>query len=362
MMRTHLKIRFHGRDTGFLRRGEAADAEPYRGYGEAEPQAAAKNPVSEPKWNFEMGSTTRSFLQSAEWEQFQHTLGRKTWRAAGVLVIRHDLPLGLNYLYAPHPDPSRFTSHIIQDTMLREIEKIGARERSIFLKIDPLAPLLYRDTCLVCREAPSLQPRETIIIDLVQPEEKLLAAMHEKTRYNIRLAERKNVECRIANVGFGETNDFEIFWRLLQETAARDGFRTHLKEYYKKLLETRSDRFSNELFFAEYHGTTVAVALINFYGSPTSIGMATYLHGASSGADRQVMAPHLLHWRIIREAKRRGCAAYDLWGIDEARWPGLTRFKQGFSGSILIRPASVDAVYRSSPYFLYSLWRRFSRK
>ena len=56
MTRTHLKIRFHGRDTGFLRRGDAADAEPYRGYGEAEPQAAAKNPVSEPKWNFEMGS------------------------------------------------------------------------------------------------------------------------------------------------------------------------------------------------------------------------------------------------------------------------------------------------------------------
>jgi len=54
--RTHLKIRFHGRDTGFLRRGDAADAEPYRGYGEAEPQAAAKNPVSEPKWNFGMGS------------------------------------------------------------------------------------------------------------------------------------------------------------------------------------------------------------------------------------------------------------------------------------------------------------------
>ncbi len=54
--RTHLKIRFHGRDTGFFQRGDGADAETYLGYGEAEPRAAAKNPVSEPKWNFGMGS------------------------------------------------------------------------------------------------------------------------------------------------------------------------------------------------------------------------------------------------------------------------------------------------------------------
>ncbi|TSD02794.1 MAG: pentaglycine interpeptide bridge formation protein, partial [Parcubacteria group bacterium Greene0714_36] len=164
------------------------------------------------------------------------------------LVIRHDLPLGLNYLYAPHPDFSRFTSHITRDTVLREIENIAAQEKSVFLKIDPLTPLVICDTCLVYRAARSLQPRETIMIDLTQSEETLLAAMHGKTRYNIGLAERKGVV--VKNFQFSIFNfyqkKFETFCRLLRETATRDGFRAHPKEYYKKLLGRSHGQFPSK--------------------------------------------------------------------------------------------------------------------
>lgn len=296
-----------------------------------------------------------SFLQSPEWEQFQHTLGRKTWRAAGALVIRHDLLLGLHYLYAPRP---RMGIGVLDD-----IATIAAQEKSIFFKIDPsdiLPPTAYN-----LQPSISIQPRETIIIDLVKSEEELLAAMHEKTRYNIRLAERKGVhikdfQCSIFNV---QSEKFGIFWSILQETAERDGFRTHPREYYEKLLAVRSDNFSNELFFAEYRGEALAAAMINFYRGETSIGgVASYLHGASAREQREAMAPHLLHWRIMQEAKRRGCAAYDLWGVDEKRWPGLTRFKRGFGGRALVHPVSVDMIYRAGWYRLYSSWKRFSQK
>ena len=293
-----------------------------------------------------------SFLQSAAWENFQRALGRKTWRVADTLVIRHDLPFGLHYLYAPHPD--------IRGGFFPDIQDIAMREKSIFLKIDPLISL--QSTTRNLQPSISIQPQETLIIDLTQSEEDILAAMHGKTRYNIRLAERKGVE--IKNYRFPSADIHrDMFRRLLGETAARDGFRAHPKEYYKKLLEIRSDSFSNELFFAEYRGETLAAAMVNFHRSETSIGgAATYLHGASGTMYREVMAPHLLHWRIMQEAKKRGCVAYDLWGVDEKRWPGITRFKKGFGGSVLVHPPSVDIIYRPGWYSIYSLWKRFSRK
>ncbi|MBI2053124.1 MAG: peptidoglycan bridge formation glycyltransferase FemA/FemB family protein [Candidatus Sungbacteria bacterium] len=295
----------------------------------------------------------QSFLQSPEWEGFERSLGRDTWRIADTLVIKRDLPLGLNYLYCPRPDFG-IRNQELGIRVLDGIKKIAAQERSIFLKIDPLISL--PPTTYHLQPSLSIQPRETLILDIAgRPESGMLAAMHEKTRYNIRLAERKGVT--VKNFQFSifnfQSEQFEVFWKLIQETAARDGFRTHPREYYKKLLGTRSEMFSNELFIAEYQGKALAAALINFYGNT-----ATYLHGASSGQHREVMAPHLLHWRIIQEALRRGYGHYDWWGIDERRWSGVTRFKRGFGGRQVAHPPSVNIAYRRVWYTFYAAAKR----
>ena len=296
-----------------------------------------------------------SFLQSGEWEDFQRSLGRKTWRAEGVLIIRHDTPRGMNYLYCPRPDTSRFTSHITRDTILREIEKIAARERSIFLKIDPVESLQVSG--LRFQVSGSLQPQKTIILDLQKSERDLLSAMHEKTRYNIRLAVRKGV--RITHATRAPQELVDAFWILLEETVRRDRFCAHERRHYERLLDAHSDAFSNELFFAEYRGVPLAAALVNFH-QPSRV--ATYLHGASSRMHKEVMASQLLHWEIAREAKRRGSQYYDFWGIDEKKWPGLTRFKRGFGGFEFSRPESADIVYRPAIYRAAQLWKKFWRR
>ena len=70
------------------------------------------------------------------------------------------------------------------------------------------------------------------------------------------------------------------------------------------------------------------------------------------------MAPYLLHRRIIEEARKRGMERYDLWGIDEIHWPGVTRFKRGFGGEEKYYPNAVDIVFRPIPYMLYTVARR----
>ena len=288
-----------------------------------------------------------SFLQSPEWEDFQKLEGRKTWRVDGSLVIRHELPLGFNYLYCPHPEA-------ITDKLLAGASEIAREEKPIFLKIDPLEKFKVQSSKFKIKFANSIQPRKTIVIDLQKPEDDILKSTHEKTRYNIRLAEKGGVDVLIHS-GASRKDLPELFFRLLRETASRDKFKTHMREHYERLLSVRSENFWNELFFAEYERKIVAAAIINFY-KPTAA--ATYLHGASSREFREVMAPHLMHWRIIQEAKKLGFKHYDMWGVDEKRWPGVTRFKKGFGGAEVEYPRSVDAVYRSVVYSLYRALRR----
>lgn len=299
-----------------------------------------------------------SFLQSPEWEKFQQYLGRKTWQVDGELLIQLKLPFDFNYLYSPRPRIEN------ADSFLMQIKVIAREEKTLFLKIDPEMQGKSDFSMEVGLPADPLQPRKTILLDLSKSEEELLAAMHEKTRYNIRLAERHGVFVY-------QSNDFPTFWNLLRETAQRDGFSTHTRDYYEKLLVVKSDDFSSELFFAKYQGRVLAAALVNFYrnyrsltsivkyGSQTSEhAVATYLHGASSRENKKVMPPHLLHWRIMLEVKRRGFQYYDFWGIDEKRWPGLTRFKKGFGGQVVEYPDSFDVVYRPFWYLIYQVGRK----
>ena len=281
-----------------------------------------------------------SFLQSNAWEEFQRAVGRETFRVSGSLVVSHRLPLNVQYLYCPRPNE---TGREFEN----ELETLARDRKAVFAKIDLALDSGLNFTRAVL--AHSIQPRQTIFTEIARPASEILSRMHEKTRYNIRLAEKKGVSVS-AMVG-----GFETFFSLLTDTARRERFRLHDKRYYETLLSVSSSDFANRVFIAHYKGEPLASALVNFY-KPS--GIATYLHGGSSSARRDVMAPYLLHWEIMKEAARHGFSIYDLWGIDKVRWPGITRFKEGFRGAYVMYPASADIVFRKFLYFAYRSLRR----
>lgn len=297
-----------------------------------------------------MPADPASFLQSPEWQEIQERMGRPTRRIGSLLLIRHDLPFGYHYWYAPQPALNDAA------TFFRALEHAG-RSGAIFLKVDPAEGL----PAVSVRHVPShaLQPRVTLVFDCRRDEAECAAALHPKTRYNIRLAEKRGVAVRLAWPPVSG-QDIAAFHRLLSDTAKRDGFRVHPARHYQTLLAVSSGAFVNRLFMAEVGGVPVGAAIVNFYRPAAT---ATYLHGASSYEHRACMAPHLLHWRIIREARERGCTAYDFGGIDDEKWPGLTRFKRGFGGEERRRPPSVDFVFQPAHYILYRLqhWIRHSQ-
>jgi lipid II:glycine glycyltransferase (peptidoglycan interpeptide bridge formation enzyme) len=291
------------------------------------------------------------FLQAWFWGENAKRLGQ-TVRRLGVrssgrllavaTIIKKPLSAGYSYLYSPRgplgsPEALAF--------LISRIKK--ENPRTVFWRLEP-AEAPAGDLSRALRKTIDLQPKQSLLIDLVQPEDTLLTAMHQKTRYNIRLAQKKGL-----TVEEGKTEDFPEFWRLMSLTGERDGFRLHDAAHYQNLLTGTSP---TKLYFARYEGKNIAAGLFCFWGDKV-----TYLHGASDNEFRQLMAPYFLQWEMIRRAKAAGYKYYDFFGIDEKKWPGVTRFKLGFGGRRVDYPGTFDAVFRPSLYQLYDFLRRIRR-
>jgi peptidoglycan pentaglycine glycine transferase (the first glycine) len=292
------------------------------------------------------------FLQSSSWASFQNGFQRKSWFARlgrGVgSIIKYELPFGKNYLYLPKGPVA--VEH--WGDAINEMRELALSEKSIFFRWDPeilVVPAEFEKFGL--KKSPKeTQPKQTILIELSKSEEQLLAEMHSKTRYNIKLAEKKELGIRNqeSGIGFGEVGN------LFQETAKRDGFHLHPKEYYEKMLLLPEVK----LFAVYQKDTILAAALVSMFA-----GKCVYLHGASDHAFRQLMAPYLLHWEIIKSAKAAGLKQYDLGGVAPANqpsnpWAGITRFKSGFGGEYVEYAGSWDYVMSKVWYEGYRIMRK----
>ena len=301
------------------------------------------------QWNQFIVKNKGSFLQSWQWGEFQESLSRRIWRLEieelKALVIRHNLPLGKNYLYCPRGPIGQGDFN----NFLEKVKKIAQREKSIFFKIEPpLMDFEFRVSDFeFIKSSRQIQPAKTLILDISKSEEELLKQMRPKTRYNIRLAQKKGVTIEES------TEKIDDFLRLSKKTAQRDKFHLHPKKYYQKMLKVLGQGETVKLFLAKYQGQVIVANLVCFFGRT-----AVYLHGASDYGFRHLMAPYLCQWQAICQAKEQGFKYYDFWGIDEERWPGVTRFKRGFTGQEIAFPGSADLVFRPIWYKIYQLARR----
>mgnify|MGYP001567109205 FL=1 len=288
-----------------------------------------------------------AFLQSWEWGEFQRLLGFEVVRlkeeVKGKVVvaqaIKYPLPFQSSYWHVPKGPLGDATPKVAIELLFKKLSG-GA-----FLKIEPVTRPRKG------AKAKDRQPSVTTIVDLTQSEDKIADNMKPKTRYNIRLAEKKGVTANIV-----ELDHFDDLVRLMQQTAERDKFSLHEIERYRKMLETlRGSDCKAFMAMAFYEGRPLAANIMI-----DAFGMRTYLHGASSNLYRNVMAPYALHDFLIRDAKAKGLKAYDFWGIappeagEDHPWAGISRFKNGFGGVVVRMPGTIDV---SKNFVMYNLYR-----
>jgi lipid II:glycine glycyltransferase (peptidoglycan interpeptide bridge formation enzyme) len=321
-----------------------------------------------------------SILQTTNWARLKNRFGWTSHRVwlrqdgqlvAGAQVLYRSAAVGLvKMAYIPHGPLVDWDDEEQVTVLLNQIDHSVYERGASILKMEPL---LWQSEAMtakwqtICQQhnlvpnTDTIQPPNTILVDLRPSPDEILANMKQKTRYNIRLAAKKDVTVRQGGLG-----DIATFNRLMRQTGERDQFGVHTPMYYHAAFEIFEPNNQVALFLAEHEERPLAGVMVFVLGET-----AAYLYGASSNEERQRMPTYAVQWTAMEWAKARGCHWYDLWGVPDAPedeleanftdrheglW-GVYRFKRGFGGQIRRTIGATDRIYNKLVYKLYQ-WRR----
>jgi len=327
-------------------------------------------------------------LQTCEWGAQKARLGWKpvgaVWREetrsgepgavrAAALILERNLQLrgvalGVKVLYIPRGPLLDWGDSSLRQTVLSDLQAYARQQGAVFLKIDPEVILAcglpgsaqeqVEPTGASVRQTleqsgwrfstEQVQFRNTFWVDLTLPEEELLGRMKQKTRYNLRVAERKGVGVREGGPG-----DLALLYHMYAETSVRDGFVIRDETYYHRVWESFLQAGLAQVWIAEVEGEAVGGLVIFRFA-----GRAWYFYGMSRPVHREKMPNYLLQWEAMRRAKEAGCTRYDLWGApdefneSDPMW-GVYRFKEGLGGQLVRSLGAWDYPARPVLYSLY---------
>jgi len=302
-------------------------------------------------------------------------------------ILQNSFAARLSILYSPKGPLLDWTNESLRTRVLNDLQSFAKKQGAIFLKCDPDVvlgtgvPQSAEDaeeksgTAITSElkrrgwgySSDQIQFKNTVVIDLNPTEDELLARMKQKTRYNIRLAERKGVSLRV-----GTLEDLPTLYKMYAETSVRDGFVIRDENYYltvwKMFVQNDVGKFEGsqvstfkpanlptcQPLIAEVNNEPVAGIFLFMFA-----GRAYYVYGMSRDAHREKMPTYLLQWEAMKRAKAKGCAAYDLWGApdvfdeSDSMW-GVYRFKEGLGGRVVRTLGAWDYAPNKFWYRLYS--------
>ena len=294
-------------------------------------------------------------LQSWQWGEIKSRWGWSmhptVWQQgdkplAAAMILKKRIPKSpFCVLYVPKGPVLDYADLPLRKAVINRLQQLARADRAIFIKIDAdvvhatgvevehvglgteLIHELESDGWLFSAE--QIQFRNTVLLDLTRDEDEIMAAMKSKTRYNIRLAGRKEVTIRA-----GTDYDFEMIAGLYAQTSDRNEFAIRPEAYYLDVWHTFYRAGMLHPLIAEHDGKPLAAVMLVHYGDVT-----LYMYGASINAERQRMPTYLIQWEAIRWAKANGYKTYDFWGApdkfeEQDRMWGVWRFKRGFNGVV----------------------------
>lgn len=331
---------------------------------------------SHPKGHFLQTWEWGLVKQGMGWEPLPMVLEEDGEIRASLLILKKRVPLPVlntSIFYSPRGPVVDIDNPQLCQELFEGAERLARQHRAIFLKIDPDVPITNQpfrhtltkhnfrrnDTGL---DFEGVQPAFVFRLDITPEEEQLLANMHGKTRYNIRLSAKKGVTIRAA---YGK-EELPVFYSILKETAERDRFLIRGYEYFELMWDQLVENGLAQIFLADFQGKVISGTLALKLGNK-----AWYLYGASSNEYRNVMPNYLIQWEMIRWARTQGCTLYDFRGVSgdlDENNPlyGLYRFKKGFNGELTEFVGDWDRVYSPGLYLLWTrvlpLYRKLVRK
>lgn len=320
------------------------------------PEVAVSRAPEDPSWDEFLAHVPGGHhVQTSMWGRVKASLG---WGAARI-VLRHGSVIagGCQMLYRRFPGfgvmgyipkgpimaPDQ--PHLIE-YLLPEIHRFSALEGVRYLMVQPPngAHRLTSDLETLGFGASPMQPfpKATTMVDLTDDEDKILARMESKTRYNIRKGLKKGLVVRD-----GHDDDLALSHSMMMETAKRQGFREYQEDYFRGMRNAFAPTGNFKLFVAEYQGRPLSTLLVIPFGDTVLFKKAGW-----SGLGGEYRPNQVMHWTAMQWAKNEGYRTYDLEGIDEGvaealladnpiardKIDSVTRFKIGFGGHTTLHP------------------------
>lgn len=283
--------------------------------------------------------------QSIEWKNYQDALGREARMycamegekiLAGALVVIDRTSFGLSAWDIPRGP--LWTDAAAAIKLIEAIHSEAKKDKCLNLYLSPIQALPHppRGSKQSFR---SEQPEATRIVDLTLSDDEILAGMHQKGRYNIKVAQKNGIRIE-------ESTNIDAYAELAHQTAIRDRYKAAPKSQYESFLHDLSGSF---LLLAYTPDQPSPIAgLLGVIWNNTGI----YYYGASDYAHRALMAPYLLQWEAIQRCRQAGCTQYDLLGVAppgadaDHPWKGITSFKEKFGGELITYPPERRISFR----------------
>ena len=261
-------------------------------------------------------------LQSWEWGAFREVWGNKVVRLDDCQIIFSKVPYtGLTIgtvIRGPKP---------IKET-IKKVQKVAKENNAIFVKFEPNVlydqKLANQLQSLGFVKGRRLFTPTSFWIDLSLSEEELLKSFSSKTRYNIKLAQKRGVEIREDN----SDKAFEKYLALTKETSGRQGFYAHSEEYHRLMWKFLYPVGIAHLMVAKYKGEIITTWVLFKWHD-----FLYYPYGASTDKHKEVMANNLMMWEAIKFGKKNNLKTFDLWGREEGK--GFTKFKEGYNPKVV---------------------------
>ncbi len=316
--------------------------------------------ASRDEWDgFVKSHSEANFLQSWDFYEFHIARGKKVMRR---LAYDGDKIVGAyagvvetakrgKYMAIAGGPILDWTNKKLAREVFDDIRKQGLDAGGVFVRVRPQLELSDKSLKLMAelglKRAPMYLSVEFAgVLNLEKSEEEILAGASQGFRRKLRKACKNDIEIT------AETSDEAIaeFCRLEKLHAQRQKYVAFSSDFLKKQFEAFREGGEVLIYTARKDGETLAQNFMIFYGPE-----ASYHYGVSSELGTKYSAAPLLHMEAMKEARKRGCIRYNLWGIVEPeekshRFYGVSEFKRSFGCEELRYTPAHDMILKSLSY------------
>lgn len=281
-------------------------------------------------------------LQTWEWGEFRKTWGNEILRTKYGLLTLHKIPFTNQKIgmFIKGPKPTK--------TMLNDLKTLAKKNNIFFIKLEP--NVKKDDKTITVLKKQGSVPGKTLFtpttfwIDLSPSEEELMKNFSSKTRYNIRLAQKKGVEVKEDN----SDKAFEKYLKLTKQTIKRQGFYAHSEKYHRLMWKHLKSSEIARILTATYKNEIITTWIVFVWKD-----FLYYPYGASSIKHKNVMANNLMMWEAIKLGKKLNLKIFDLWGREKGK--GFTKFKEGYNPKVIEFLGTWDLVVSPVFYWVYRI-------